>query len=321
MNLTNAVLFAFGVLLLLLCIFAISFSKNRVIKFIIGMAFIPFCGLCFILNIYISLHYFKRSLEENTSLAPGVVFERVNFETNNSRSYIHIITADLDRVELDVTHPSVQKDGKLFFPAMITSKALKISDANIAINASFFAPFREKHLFDYYPHAGDLVQSIGNTYSKQLMYGIPVKTWPKLLQKHSGELLLVEADIAELDLDNYRFMLSGKSILIRDGAIKKELESRLYPRTVVGWSNDSKRVFFVIVDGKQPGYSDGISLQTLANYLTSLGVDNAIELDGGGSATLAWKSFNKVRVLNRPIHTKIPGRERPVANHLLMYFK
>nr|WP_324250422.1 phosphodiester glycosidase family protein [Xanthomonas vesicatoria] len=41
-----------------------------------------------------------------------------------------------------------------------------------------------------------------------------------------------------------------------------------------------------------------------------------INLDGGGSSTLAARVDGRVRTLNRPIHTGIPGRERPVANQL-----
>ena len=48
----------------------------------------------------------------------------------------------------------------------------------------------------------------------------------------------------------------------------------------------------------------------------ALGCDRSINLDGGGSSTLSVWQDNKVRVLNAPIHTKVPLRERPIANHL-----
>ena len=44
---------------------------------------------------------------------------------------------------------------------------------------------------------------------------------------------------------------------------------------------------------------------------------DAIELDGGGSATLVTEGEDgQPEVLSSPIHQRIPGRERPVANHL-----
>ena len=73
----------------------------------------------------------------------------------------------------------------------------------------------------------------------------------------------------------------------------------------------------VLVDGRQHGYSEGVTLPELSALLVELGVHDAIELDGGGSATLvAADEDGEPRVLNSPIHSRIPGRERPVANHL-----
>lgn len=71
-----------------------------------------------------------------------------------------------------------------------------------------------------------------------------------------------------------------------------------------------------MIDGKQPFYSEGATLQKLAKIAVELGSDRALNLDGGGSSTLAIKQAENVHILNAPIHTKIPMRERPVANHL-----
>jgi exopolysaccharide biosynthesis protein len=47
-----------------------------------------------------------------------------------------------------------------------------------------------------------------------------------------------------------------------------------------------------------------------------MGATEAINLDGGGSSTMVLKLGVTPQVVNSPIHTSIPGRERPVANHL-----
>ena len=59
-----------------------------------------------------------------------------------------------------------------------------------------------------------------------------------------------------------------------------------------------------------------VTLKELAQIAIELGCDRAINFDGGGSTTLAVRESGKVKLLNAPIHTKIPMRERPVANHL-----
>jgi hypothetical protein len=50
-----------------------------------------------------------------------------------------------------------------------------------------------------------------------------------------------------------------------------------------------------------------------------LGAYKALNLDGGGSTTLVVADSGGTRSLNSPIHTRIPMRQRPVANHLGFY--
>jgi exopolysaccharide biosynthesis protein len=74
------------------------------------------------------------------------------------------------------------------------------------------------------------------------------------------------------------------------------------------------------VDGRQPFYSEGITLNELARLMISLGAQDAMNLDGGGSSTMVVASKDgQPRILNSPIDNYIPGRERPVANHLGVY--
>ncbi|HEV2760108.1 MAG TPA: phosphodiester glycosidase family protein [Acidimicrobiales bacterium] len=102
-----------------------------------------------------------------------------------------------------------------------------------------------------------------------------------------------------------------------------------HPRTIVGWN--AAETLLVTVDGRQPGYSIGLSLPDAAELLRSLGATEAVNLDGGGSTTLAAGPV----VLNRPsdrmvkragrqqiVHDSRPGDvvvgsvERPVASGL-----
>lgn len=68
-----------------------------------------------------------------------------------------------------------------------------------------------------------------------------------------------------------------------------------HPRTAVGWNSEGV-VWLVTVDGRQPGYSEGMTLTELANFLLALGPTEAINLDGGGSTTFVARG----EVLNRP---------------------
>ncbi len=49
--------------------------------------------------------------------------------------------------------------------------------------------------------------------------------------------------------------------------------------------------------------------------LQAEGATDALNLDGGGSSTLVQRQGDgTVRALNVPIHSRIPGLERPVVN-------
>src|SRR5664280_2175606 len=67
------------------------------------------------------------------------------------------------------------------------------------------------------------------------------------------------------------------------------------PRPGVGQARDG-RLLLVTVDGRQSGYSDGMTLREFANLFTALGADSALNLDGGGSTTMTHGST----VINRP---------------------
>jgi hypothetical protein len=84
-----------------------------------------------------------------------------------------------------------------------------------------------------------------------------------------------------------------------------------HPRTALGWNE--RYYFLVVVDGRQKRLSRGMTLPELADYMISLGCQEAVNLDGGGSSTL-W--CNGV-VLNSPSDVW----EREVANALVVVRK
>ena len=115
--------------------------------------------------------------------------------------------------------------------------------------------------------------------------------------------------------------VGGGPVVVRDGApVFRSLEaftaSQLaprHPRTGVGQLADG-RVIMVVVDGRRPGYSVGMTNFELAQTLVRLGAVTGSALDAGGSSTLAFDG----KLLNRPSD---PGGERAVSTSLqLMYY-
>ena len=91
---------------------------------------------------------------------------------------------------------------------------------------------------------------------------------------------------------------------------------RRNPRTGVGATADG-RLLLVTVDGRQPGWSVGMSLREFAELFVSLGAQAAINLDGGGSTTMVLDGTVVNRVSD-PQERRIPTAvlvlaERPAA--------
>lgn len=95
----------------------------------------------------------------------------------------------------------------------------------------------------------------------------------------------------------------------------------LYSRTIVAVDRRGEKLWIIAVDDKQPLYSEGVTLSEMTDFVMELGAYAAINLDGGGSTTLVTETTSGIKILNSPIHTKIPLRERSVANHLGFYAK
>ncbi len=60
-----------------------------------------------------------------------------------------------------------------------------------------------------------------------------------------------------------------------------------HPRTAIGFTREPYTVYLVTVDGRQPGFSEGMTYEELGQLMADLGVEESISLDGGGSTT-AW---------------------------------
>ena len=114
--------------------------------------------------------------------------------------------------------------------------------------------------------------------------------------------------------------LGGGPVIVRDGkpvfrANEMFSASQLSPRnprTAVGQRADG-RILLVAVDGRQPGYSVGMTNFELALALMQLGCVTASALDTGDSTTVAFDG----QLLNRPSD---PGGEASVAEALVVAY-
>jgi Phosphodiester glycosidase len=115
------------------------------------------------------------------------------------------------------------------------------------------------------------------------------------------------------DLAGVQTAIGGGPALVVDGKVMQWsgwIHVR-HPRSAVGWNE--KSLFLVEVDGRQMDLSVGMTFSELAAYMLKLGCQEALNFDGGGSATL-W-ALGSVR--NSPSE----GQERPCPNTLVVLKK
>jgi exopolysaccharide biosynthesis protein len=110
-----------------------------------------------------------------------------------------------------------------------------------------------------------------------------------------------------------RIIKDGQNVVSQtyqqEGASSSFTYSR-HPRTAIGFSKDSAKIYFITVDGRQ-ATSVGMTLDELANFMLTLGVWHGVNLDGGGSTTMVVRG----QIVNSP--SDATG-ERAVSNAILI---
>ncbi len=205
---------------------------------------------------------------------------------------------------------------RLPIDARTTTGFLREFHVQVAMNGDFFSPWYSNNALDFYPHIGDPVEVEGYAASGGAVYSRNTSRTCRTLRfsrdhRASMTLPLEEANHA---ISGEALVEDGKAVPLAGSIHDPE---RPLPRSAVGLDREEKRLFLLVVDGRQPNYSEGVGLAELAEFALRSGAWTAINLDGGGSTSLVAESGPGEAIqLNSPAHTRIPGRERPVANHL-----
>jgi hypothetical protein len=99
------------------------------------------------------------------------------------------------------------------------------------------------------------------------------------------------------------FAVSGAGLLLwhgrtisdwTDEKISAAFDTTRHPRTVIGEGGGA--IWLITVDGRQPQFSLGMSFAELQRLAARLGLESALNLDGGGSTTMVVRG----RLVNHP---------------------
>ncbi|HSL46585.1 MAG TPA: phosphodiester glycosidase family protein [Anaerolineales bacterium] len=253
-------------------------------------------------------------------LYEGVTYRRVvRFLPHPLIAHVLTIDTKAKGIEFLVTPPDASGEQPL--KARTTSQFLEEFGLQIAINGDNFGPWWSRGPADYYPHVGDPVAPFGFAASKGRVYAIDnieeVGIRPTLYINRRNVLSFNNQP------NRIHHAISGERMIVLKGEVVPDLDDReLDPRTAAGINRNGRYLYIVVVDGRQPFYSEGATFVDLAELMIEQGAFMAMNMDGGGSSTMVIEGENgEPRILNSPVDSMIPGRERPVGNHLGIFVK
>ena len=174
--------------------------------------------------------------------------------------------------------------------------------AQLGINGSFFTFV--KHTLD--TDNVSLVISDGHVVSPL----DPHRAWVlNITPDHHAQIRKVTANEIGKPDSQLHDTIAGSDLLVDQGKLVAPTGSKFDdshpPRTAVAVTRQG-RLLLMTVDGRQPGFSEGMSLQEVARFLMAHGAVEALNFDGGGSTTMAIADPHP-RIINFPSDHKPDG--------------
>ncbi|HBG27142.1 MAG: hypothetical protein A2Y10_18600 [Planctomycetes bacterium GWF2_41_51] len=227
-------------------------------------------------------------------------------------------------LRIDLNEPGIRffttpsnGDEPLEVTGRTTVNFLKEHKLQIAVNAGFFKPW-DKCCIDGEPKdIRGLAVSKGVVVSPPVGYG---EVGSAVLLIDRANKVKISDSNELINMNDVYNAVSGIPILLSKGEIKVKEDRKPEPRTAAGVSKNGRYLYFIIIDGRQPGYSEGASHYETAEWLKAYGAYDALNLDGGGSAAMVRSDEgNGAIILNRPSGYKGEGGERVVGNNIGVY--
>ncbi|HYO65392.1 MAG TPA: phosphodiester glycosidase family protein [Archangium sp.] len=241
------------------------------------------------------------------TLAPGVTYRHASDVS---------VPWQIDIIEVDLANPNVELVPLVRAGTGVerTSAMAARAGAIAAVNAGYFASTGLS-----YSHI-----EVDGTVLATNASSRPARSTFGLSAQHNATLLQVRVDStntpvpADPAYGSILDAIGGGPNLVTNGVVDvRDVEEGFDaasgigsttrgPRTALCRKSASKKVSLVTVDGRQSGWSVGMTLAELARLLVDLGCERGMNYDGGGSTT-AWVNG---AVVNRPSD----GTERSVVS-------
>jgi phosphodiester glycosidase len=161
-----------------------------------------------------------------------------------------------------------------------------------AINSSYFDTSLSPNtdMMGVYVANGTLLSTWNSGWLELFLLGTDKSVWTQYFQGNPDPVVYPNGMAGDV-----RMLING----VPNDGYKHELD----PRTAIGVSADGKYLIMVVIDGRQPGWSDGAYWSELGQWCLDFGAWNAVNLDGGGSSQMVITYGNGGVYKNQPSET------------------
>lgn len=200
----------------------------------------------------------------------------------------------------------------LYTPAFGELTLTNKTGCDLAVNDSEIKSIKSGN--SWIPENG-FVLSAGALYAENLLNTIKLGDKTQVTVNVIPYSTSISGELMHLIGGGPRLLKSGRLYISKyEEKFKRDIASGRAARTAVGTTKDN-HVLLITVDGKprgkkKVGRSLGMTLTELAYFMQSIGAQDALNLDGGGSTTMSIYGT----VVNRPVD----GAQRRVSNAILI---
>ena len=241
-----------------------------------------------------------------SSISPGVTETEyyTNNEANDDQTVVYAVNVDLSQNTLITGYKDYDTSGTWGMQRVREQAAAAEANRRVNIVAAFNGDFYN--------------MGTGEPSGVLVMNGITVKSLASAQEKNW--FAVTEDNKAYIGTgtlpENTVEAIGGATMLIKDGQINvSESETTKNPRTAVGIKADGN-VLILSANGRQEPFSSGYTYYELAEKMLELGCVDALNLDGGGSATYLaqYAGTDELVLANSPSD----GQERSVSSSLFV---
>ncbi|MFE9967730.1 phosphodiester glycosidase family protein [Streptomyces sp. NPDC005525] len=127
-----------------------------------------------------------------------------------------------------------------------------------------------------------------------------------------GDPVKLDYDLADNAAKTMKFALGHGGTIVSGGKVVSGLDTSIAPRTALGFKNGGKTLVLATWDGPGGTGKGGVGIDKEARDLAAMGVETAVNLDGGGSSTMVARALGEDAATVRNVPSD--GHERNDPN-------